>query len=62
MKQNVFDFLDNCIWIGSSKFSLLWREHSSSAVNMLTSSPEISDLTKNDSFYLSLAQNDEKVG
>ena len=25
-QQNVFGFLDNCIWIGSGKLSLLWRK------------------------------------
>ena len=30
--------------------------------HVLTSSPKISDLTKNDFFPLNLAQNDEKVG
>ena len=33
--QNGFTFLDNCIQIGSSKFSLLLREYSQLAVNVL---------------------------
>ena len=32
------------------------------AVNVLTSSAKISDLTKNNTFELKLAKNDEKVG
>ena len=26
--QKIFGFLDNCIWIGNGKFSLLLREYS----------------------------------
>ena len=50
--KKVFSFSDNCIWIGSGKFSL--------TVNLL-SSPKISDLIKNNFFQLNLAQNDEKA-
>ena len=60
-QQNVFGFLDSCIWIGNGKFSLLWREYSSPAVNMLTSNLEISDLSKNDFFKFNLVRNDENV-
>ena len=41
-------FSDNFIGIGSVKFSLLLREYSLLAVNVLKRSPKISDLTKND--------------
>ena len=34
-QQNVFRFLDNYIWIGSSKLSLLWQKCSSSAIKVL---------------------------
>ena len=54
--QNVFRFVDNCIWIGNGKLSVLWPEYSSSAVNVLKNSPKISDLIKNDFFKLNLAQ------
>ena len=37
-------------------------KNSPSAVNVLTSSPKISDLTKNDFCKLNLAENDENVG
>ena len=60
-QQNVFGFLDSCIWIGNGKFSLLWREYSSPAVNMLTSNLEISDLSKNNFFKFNLVRNDENV-
>ena len=46
----MFKFSDNCVWIGSGKFSLLLQEYSQLAVNVLTSSPKISDLTKNNFF------------
>ena len=63
MQQNEFGFLDNYLWNDSGKFCLLWqwRGYYSSAVNLLTSSPSISDATKNNSFWLNLAQNHESV-
>ena len=54
-------FSDNYIWVGSGKLSLLLQEYSQLAVNLLTSSPKISDLSENQFFQLKLAQNDEKV-
>ena len=33
--QKVFGFLNDCIWSGSCKFSLLWRVYSSPVVNVL---------------------------
>ena len=50
--QKVFAFWDNCIWIGCGKFSLLWREFFSSAVNVLRNSSEILDLIKREVFQL----------
>ena len=61
-EENVFSFSDNCILSGSCKLSVELREYSQLAVNVLTSSPEISDLTKKDFFLLYMAQNDEEVG
>ena len=49
--RNVFGFLDSFIWIGSGKFSLLSREYSNSAVNVLGSSPEISEVCLNMAEY-----------
>ena len=54
-------FSDNYIWVGSGKLSLLLQECSQLAVNLLTSSPKISDMSENKFFQLKLAQNDEKV-
>ena len=50
--QKVFIFLDNCIWIGWVKLSLLRREYLSSAVIVLTNSVKILHITKRDSFRL----------
>ena len=48
--KNVFNFSVNDIWSGSGKLSVLLREYSELAVNVLRSSPEISDLTKKEFF------------
>ena len=61
-RQKIYDISDNLIWIGISKFSLLLQEYSKLAVNVLTSSPDSSDLMKKNFSYINLAQNDEKVG
>ena len=47
MTQNAVRFLGNLISIGNSKLSLLLRDNSKLAVNVLRSSPKISDLIKN---------------
>ena len=39
--EKVFYFIDNCIWIGIVKFSLLRKGYLSSASNVLTTSPYI---------------------
>ena len=49
MQQKIYGFLDNLIWIGNGKFSLLLWEYSQLALNVLTRSREISDLIKNNS-------------
>ena len=59
--QKRFAFFDNCVWIGCCKFSLLWQESLSSAVNVMTASVKILDLIKKDVFQLNFAQNDEKI-
>ena len=46
--KNVFYFWDSCIWIGNSKLSLSPTGYLSSAVNALTKTPEISNITKRD--------------
>ena len=60
--QMVYTFLDNLTWIGNGKFSPVLREYSHLAANVLSSSPKISYLIKNNFFQLNLAQNDEEVG
>ena len=45
--KKIYDVLDNLIWIGNGKFSLLLPEYSQLAINVLTTSLEISDLIKN---------------
>ena len=55
------NFLDNTIWIGCSKPSLLQRECLSSAVTLSTNNPKISHITKKDIFQLYFPYNDEKI-
>ena len=49
---NIFGFLDICVRIGSQKFFVRLQEHLPSAVNMLTNSHTIYDLTKRHVFQL----------
>ena len=61
IEKKFFCFLDNCISIvWSSKFSLLQRQYSSSAVNVLTNSPMSLYITNRDKFQLYLPQSYEK--
>ena len=48
--QKSSGFLDNLICIGNGKFSLLIREYSQLAGNVLSSSAKISDLIKTNFF------------
>ena len=48
----IYGFLDNCIWFGLPKSSLILGEYLSSAVNVLTKISSISDLLKRDVFQL----------
>ena len=57
---NIFTFLDNFIWIGRRKFSLLQRKYISSAVNVLTNVLNIWDITKKIIFQLKSTQSDEQ--
>ena len=50
MQKKIYGFLDDLILIGKGHFSLFLREYLYLAVNMLTSSPKISDLNKNNFF------------
>ena len=60
MQQNVNNiflfFLDNCPWTGFRNFPLLQREYLSSAVNVLTNSPKISDMKNREPFRVNLSQ------
>ena len=58
----VFNFEDNFVSIGSNKFSVLLPEYWYLAVNLLRSSPQILNRTKNVFFYLAFAQNAEQKG
>ena len=46
----MFGYSDKCISIGRGKFPVLYREYLASAVNVLTNSPKILDLTEIDIF------------
>ena len=48
--EKVFCILDNCIWIGESKFTLIQKEYFSSAVSVLRSNPMTCDINKRDIF------------
>ena len=61
MPEKIDGFLDNLAEFGNGTFFLLIREYSQLAVNVSSSSPEISDLIKNNLFQLNLAQKNEKV-
>ena len=61
MRKKTFRFLNNCILIGCDKFSLLSRENSSSAVNVPTNSPAVSDITNRNVFQLNFSHNNEKI-
>ena len=50
MLQEIYGFLDNWAEFGTGKFSLLIRKYSQLAVDVLSSSPKISDLIKNNFF------------
>ena len=62
MAQKIYGFSDSLIYVGSGKFSLLIREYSQFGVNVLSSSPKISDPIENNFFELNSAQKDEKLG
>ena len=59
IREKVFCFWDNRIWIGGSKLSLLRREYLSSTVNAWTNSLKILHSTKIDFFQLSYAGSDK---
>ena len=52
---------ENCTWIGIVKFSLLRTWYSSTAANVLTSSPKILYVDKRDFFQLNLFSSDRWI-
>ena len=59
--EKVFCFKDNGVWTCCVKISILRQEYVYTAVNMLTKSPNILDLTKADFFQLNLSQIHGKI-
>ena len=60
--EKIFCSLDNWIWIGCFKISLLLRECFSSGVIALTNGLKILDTTKTDIIELKLSESDGKIG
>ena len=60
--EKLLGFWDNSIWTFSRNFSYLSREYLRSAINVLPSSPKISDLTKVDIFQLNFSSINRKLG
>ena len=61
MEQNVFRFLDNCIWIGSGRFSQFRKENLSLTVSVLTNAPKISHITKGDICWISFTHSGREL-
>ena len=59
--RKTFCLLDNCIWSGCCSFSLLQRENLSSAISVLTNSPNISNIKKRDIFQLIFSRSDKSA-
>ena len=51
-QENVFSFWDNSMWMGCIKFSLLGREHLSTALIVLTNLLKLSHISKRDFLQL----------
>ena len=62
IKEKVFCFLDNGASIYCGKFRIFRQEYLSSVVNVLTSSPMISDQTKADFLQVNIPRIHEKIG
>ena len=58
----MFCFKDNGVWTCCVRVCILQPEYVYSAVNVLTNSPNILDLTKADFFQLNLLQIYGKIG
>ena len=60
--KKVFYFKDNGVWTCFVKVCILRPEYMYSAVNVLTNSPNILDLTKADFFQLNFSQIHGRIG
>ena len=60
-QEKVYRFSDNCIWIGSCRYSQPWTGYLPSAVNVLTKTPNISSNTRGDIFQINFPENDKKT-
>ena len=60
--EKFFCFKENDVWTCCVKMRILRREYVYLAVNVLTKSPNILDLTKADFFELYLSQIHGKIG
>ena len=60
--EKVFCFKDNGVWTCCVKVFILRLEYVYSAVNVLTNSPNILDMTQADFFQLNLSQVHGKIG
>ena len=56
-----FCFSNNCISLGSGKFSQSWTRYLSSAYNVLTNTHKISPNTKGSNFQINFPENDKKT-
>ena len=59
--EKVFPLIDNCIWFGCVKFSLLRREYLSPAVNVLKNSLKILCITKRNFFEINCLHFDQWI-
>ena len=60
--EKVFCFKHKGVWTCCLKVCILRQEYMKSAVNVLTNSPNILELTKADFFQLNLSQIHGKIG
>ena len=60
--EKVFRFKENGVWTCCVKVCILRREYVYSALNVLTNSPNILDLTKADFLQLNLSQIHGRIG
>ena len=59
--ENVFIYLDNCIWYSSCIFQIKQREYLWSVVNVLIKTCKSSNISKREVSQVSFAQNDKDI-